>query len=107
MLVIFSVVSNLQRLALHWTFLCHTMTCNDVCNINQQMKLDFIFIYLITRISTEPITEYLNKHDTCFAYTLLICKKEYNIFYISEERREIIQLKSYISTFQTFSTFCM
>ena len=45
-------------------FLCHITSCNDGCNINEQMKVDLIFIHSIIQISTVPITEPLNKHDT-------------------------------------------
>ena len=46
------------------------------------MKVDLILIHSVIKISTTPITEYLNKHDTNFVYTVLICKQAYNVFYI-------------------------
>ena len=51
-------------------FLCHIRTCNDGCKINKQMKEDLIFIYSISQISTALFTEYLTKHDSCFAYSV-------------------------------------
>ena len=47
-------------------------------NINEQIKVDLIFIYSITQISTAFMTEYLNKLSTCFVYTVLICNKAYS-----------------------------
>ena len=46
------------------------------------MKMHLIFIYSVTQISTAGITEYLNKHDACFVYSVLICNKAYKAFYL-------------------------
>ena len=43
------------------------------------MKIDLVFIYSITRMSTAPVTECLNKHDMFFL-TVLICNKAQNPF---------------------------
>ena len=44
-------------------FWCHIRTCNDGCNINEQMKVDLL-------LKTAPIFESSNKHGTCFLYTV-------------------------------------
>ena len=38
-------------------------TCSDDCNIEWQMKIDLVFLHLITRASTAPITEYCTLID--------------------------------------------
>ena len=53
------------------TVLCHMRTQNDGCKIKKQMKVALIFVHSITQISTAPVTEYLNKHDSYFVYTVL------------------------------------
>ena len=63
------------------TFLCHITTCNDGCNVNEEVKENLIFIHSITRISTAPITEYFNKQDLYLVYTVLICNKTCSLLY--------------------------
>ena len=73
------------------TFLCHITTCNDGCNVNEEIKENLIFIHSITRISTAPITEYFNKpapiteyfnkQDLYLVYTVLICNKTCSLLY--------------------------
>ena len=83
--LIFSLAFNLrwEREKIRWHYIG---TCAG-CNIKEQMKGDLIFIYLIIWISTAPITECFNNHDTCFVNIVLICNKACKVF-VSAEKEE-------------------
>ena len=82
---------------------CHIRTCNHGCNINEEIKVDLIMVHSITRISTAPITEYLNKHDTWFFYTALICDKTCKSF-IPVKKKESNKIKiDYFEFLQCFN----
>lgn len=43
-------------------FWCHIRTCNDGCNINEQMKVDLVSVHSVIDI-TALFPEYFNKND--------------------------------------------
>ena len=83
-------------------FLCDIRTFKDGCNINEQIKVDLVFVHSITD-SIAHFPEYFHKHDTYFVPTVVICNKGYftflkyfNIWYVKEVTQLKMSIVSYI-----------